>query len=163
VLPSSQEEGEEYEELGEGVWEDLGKEELPWDKVYAARSEEVGFMMEKGIWEMRPIKECWEKLGKGPTTVRWVDVNKGDRKVILVRSRLVARDFKGGDKGRDDLFADTPPLEAKRMLLSKAATRGKKGWRKLMFIDVKKAHLNPRCEEDVYIELPEECGAPPGV
>jgi hypothetical protein len=144
VLPSSQEEGEEYEELGEGVWEDLGKEELPWDKVYAARSEEVGFMMEKGIWEMRPIKECWEKLGKGPTTVRWVDVNKGDRKVILVRSRLVARDFKGGDKGRDDLFADTPPLEAKRMLLSKAATRGKKGWRKLMFIDVKKAHLNPR-------------------
>ena len=49
------------------------------------------------------------------------------------------------------------------MLLSKAATRGKKGWRKLMFIDVKKAHLNPRCEEDVYIELPEECGAPPGM
>ena len=32
-----------------------------------------------------------------------------------------------------------------------------------MFIDVKKAHLNPKCEEDVYIELPEECGAPPGM
>ena len=32
-----------------------------------------------------------------------------------------------------------------------------------MFIDARKAHLNPRCEEDVYIMLPEECGAPPGM
>ena len=39
-----------------------------------------------------------------------------------VRSRLVARDFKGGDKDRDDLFAGSPPLEAKRLLLSRAAT-----------------------------------------
>ena len=31
-----------------------------------------------------------------------------------------------------------------------------------MFIDVKKAHTIPKCEEDVYIELPEECGAKPG-
>jgi hypothetical protein len=37
---------------------------------------------------LRPTKECWEKLGHGPTTVRWVDVNKGDRRAILVRSRL---------------------------------------------------------------------------
>ena len=34
----------------------------------------------------------------------------------------MARDFKGNDKGRDDLFAATPPLEAERMLLSSAAT-----------------------------------------
>ena len=32
-----------------------------------------------------------------------------------------------------------------------------------MFVDAKKAHLNPKCEEPVYIELPEECGAGPGV
>eukprot|EP00973_Karenia_brevis_P090659 12403579-Karenia_brevis.AAC.1 len=31
-----------------------------------------------------------------------------------------------------------------------------------MFIDVKKAHLNPRCEEDVCLELLEECTCPPG-
>jgi hypothetical protein len=30
---------------------------------------------------------------------------------------MAARDFKGGDKDRDDLFAETPPLEAKRMLM----------------------------------------------
>ena len=27
-----------------------------------------------------------------------------------------------------------------------------------MFIDSRQAYLNPRCEEDAYIELPEECG-----
>ena len=32
-----------------------------------------------------------------------------------------------------------------------------------MFIDARKAHLNPRCEEDVYIELPEEAGHEEGM
>ena len=45
--------------------------------------------------------------------------NKGGEREMVIRRRLVARDFKGKDRGRDDLFADTPPLEAKRMLLSK--------------------------------------------
>ena len=42
-------------------------------------------------------------------SVRWVDTLKSDG----VRSRLVARDFKGGDNDRDDLFVATPPLESK--------------------------------------------------
>ena len=64
-----------------------------------------------------------------------VDTNKGGLDDWDIRSRLVARDFKGGDKGRDDLFAETPPLEAKRMLLSRAATRRRGGkTRKLMFL-----------------------------
>ena len=76
-----------------------------------------------------------------------------------VRSRLVGRDFKGGERGRDGLLAETPPLEAKRLLISKAATRRRDGrWKKLSFIDVRKAHLNVVCEEDVYIVLPDECG-----
>ena len=74
-----------------------------------------------------------------------------------VSCRLVARDFKGNDKGRGDLFAATPPLEAKRMLLSRAATiTVGSSSRKLVFIDAKEAHLNPRCEQDFFIELPEE-------
>ena len=49
------------------------------------------------------------------------------------------------------------------MLISRAATIREDGEiRKLLFVDVKKAHLNPVCGEDVYIELPEECGAPLG-
>eukprot|EP00973_Karenia_brevis_P034421 4747865-Karenia_brevis.AAC.1 len=62
---------------------------------------------------------------------------------------MVAKNYKGGDKGRDDLFAETLPLEAKRMLFSRAVTMREDGKsRKLVFIDVKKAHLNPVCEED---------------
>ena len=50
----------------------------------------------------------------------------------------MARDFKGDDRGRDDLFAETPPLEAKRILISRAAARRKDGrMRKMMFIDAK--------------------------
>ena len=47
-----------------------------------------------------------------------------------------------------------------RFLVSRAASvvsRGRK--RKMLFIDVRKAHLIPKCEEDVYVELPKEPGA----
>ena len=55
-----------------------------------------------------------------------------------------------------------PPLEAKKMLFRRVAADG--GWRrrrgmppeKLLFIDVRKAHLNAICEEEEWVELPEE-------
>ena len=44
-----------------------------------------------------------------------------------------------------------------------AATKSSNGpVKKVMMIDAKKAHLNPRCKEDVYIELPPEVGAESG-
>ena len=73
-------------------------------------------MVERKIWEEVPVEECWNITGRPPVSVRWVDTNKGTLIDFLIRSRLVARDFKGGDKDRDDLFAETPPLEAKRLL-----------------------------------------------
>ena len=83
---------------------------------------------------------------------------------MLVRSRLVARDFKGSDRDRDDLLAETPPLEAMRVLCSRAATVRKDGkWRKMRFIDARKAHTNPPCEEPKYIRLPPECSSDPEV
>ena len=55
--------------------------------------------------------------------VRWADTDKGGDGVTDIRSRLVARDFKmKGNKNDDDLYASTPPLEAIRMLVSRAAT-----------------------------------------
>ena len=65
-------------------------------------------MTDRGMWVLRPIQECWEKLGKAPVTVKWVDTNKGTPEDMMIRSRLVARDFKGDEKGRDDLFTGTP-------------------------------------------------------
>ena len=135
-------------------------EELSPEEVEEARGEEIEFLLDRGIWCEKPVQECWEKTGKAPVSVRWVDVRKGSGEA---RSRLVARDFKAGEKGRDDLFAATPPLEGKRLLVSRAVTRRKDGHkRKLRFIDAKKAHLNPPCLEDVYIELPDEAGRPNG-
>eukprot|EP00973_Karenia_brevis_P087927 12195583-Karenia_brevis.AAC.1 len=56
--------------------------------------------------------------------MRWVDTNRAQMKGrCAVRSRMVAKSYKGADKGRDDLFAETPPLEAKRLLMSRAVTR----------------------------------------
>eukprot|EP00973_Karenia_brevis_P042330 5858286-Karenia_brevis.AAC.1 len=77
--------------------------------------------------------------------MRWADTNKSHmRNKYDIRSRMVAKNYKGADEERDDLFAETPPLEAKRLLMSRAVTRTADGRsRKLMFIDVKKAHLNP--------------------
>ena len=63
---------------------------------------------------------------------------------------------------RDDLFAATPPLEAKKMLFSLAMTKGvgyhsnKKGGMKIDFIDVRRAYFHAKCRRDVYIRLPEE-------
>ena len=50
------------------------------------------------------------------------------------------------------------------MLFSRAVTRrNDRTLRKLLFIDARKGHLNPKCEEDVYVELPEESGCPKGM
>lgn len=143
---------EEFDPAGD---EDLGGELDP-EKVAEARREEVAYMKTRGLWNVIPRPE-----GVTPVSVRWVDVLKTEG---ITRSRLVARDFRGGDRHRDDLFAATPPLEAIRVLISRAATETpSRRRRKMMFVDAKKAHLNPKCEEDVYIELPEEAGEDKGM
>ena len=84
----------------------------------------------------------------------WFDTNKGTEDLPEVWSRLVARDFNTKEKrDQEDLFAATPPIEAGRIVLSKAATwcvgvGGRKRLRNVMFIDAPKAHRNPRCEDN---------------
>ena len=75
-----------------------------------------------GVYVKVPIQQCWDETGRAPIGVIWVDVNKGDEEFPDYRSRLVAQEIKM-DK-REDLFAATPPLEAKKMLLSWAVTEG---------------------------------------
>ena len=143
------------------VWDDVRGGKLDGELVARARREEIEYMKKRGIWEVVPLGECWRRTGKAPVGVRWVDTNKGNEEIPEIRSRLVARDFRcRSDKDRGDLFAATPPLEAERLALSRAATwvRGKDGrqrLRKVMFIDAKKAHLNPRCMEEVFYRVAE--------
>jgi hypothetical protein len=148
--------------------EKTGRELEP-KKVAEARKEEVGFMKRIVVYEDSEIDECWQRTGKAPITTKWVGTNKGTDEEQDVRMRLVARDFKTkGNNLREDLFAAMPPLESKKMLFRIAAAKRRRLRRarlqrmKLMFIDVKKAHLNGVVEEgeDVYIELPPEANAP---
>ena len=70
------------------------------------------------------------------------------------------------EKDREDLFSATPPLEMMRFIMSRQANHRKDGReRKSMYLDIKKAHAIPLCEQDVYVELPgeaevedDECG-----
>ena len=62
----------------ERAWDDVNEWwELPIEKVKAARAEEISYMEGQGIWTVRPVTECWEKTGRKPVSVRWVDTDKG--------------------------------------------------------------------------------------
>ena len=117
------------------------------------------------VYTKVPLKECFDKTGAPPIGTRWVDINKGDRVHPEYRSRLVAQEIKV-DK-REDLFAATPPLEAKKMLMSIAVTEGvgfQKGHRskgmKLDYIDVRRAYFHAQARREVYVKLPAEDDAP---
>ena len=59
---------------------------------------------------------------------------------------------------REDLFAATPPLEAKKLLMSLAVTEGigyrrgnKKGGMKMDFIDVRRAYFHANARREVFV------------
>ena len=143
-----------YDDVNAGI-------ELPIKDVEEARKEEMKYMKDK-VFHIVKKEECFKKTGKSPTSTKWVDTDKSHgHGEMVVRSRWVARDFKTrGEKDREDLFCATPPLELLRFMVSKQATTTSSGRnRKSMFLDVKKAHLVPRCEQDIYVQLPPEAGA----
>ena len=94
--------------------------------VMQARKEEIDEYHKHQVYKKVPIKKCIEETGKQPIGIRWVYVNKGDENTPEYRARLVAKEIKK-DK-RLDMFAATPPLEAKKLLFTFATTRGI-GWK----------------------------------
>ena len=90
--------------------------------VRAAREEEMQEVKKHNLYDKVSLEECWDKTGKSPIGTRWVDINKGDKVHPEYRSRLVAKEINTGK--REYLFAATPPLEAKKMLMSLAVTEG---------------------------------------
>ena len=135
------------------------------EQVRQGRAEEMNYtvktlkMFEFGSWD-----DATSGTSKMPMTTKWVDrAKKDDSGKTFVRCRLVARDFKPKHEGsRDDLFAAMPPLEAKKALFAfVAGMREKRRAQghdevKLMFVDVKKAHLNAKSDEEEWVELPDE-------
>ena len=62
----------------------------------------------------------------------------------------MARDDRRADKDRDDICAATPPLELKKLLMSHAVDRSSGKARKMLLVDVEKAHLNSECTGRVH-------------
>lgn len=61
----------------EEAWDDVNGGFLPMEEVIRARKEEVAFMEGRKMWLVVPSKECRDKTGKAPVSVRWVDTDKG--------------------------------------------------------------------------------------
>ncbi len=83
--------------------------------------------------------------------VKWVDANKGDKEKPEYRCRPVAKEIKKDE--REDVFAATPPLKAKKALLSLFASLP--GLR-LGFVDVARSCLHAKARRMAHVDLPEE-------
>ena len=160
LLTVSSEEADVYDYEGHFV-DDMSGQILDTRLVIAARKEEMATYYSHNAYEKRPITECWHVTGKAPIGCRWIDINKGDDEHPEYRSRLVAKEINRSPS--DEMFAATPPLEAKKMLFSMAMSnfangRARKfeGTQKLLFIDVKRAYFYAPARRSVYVSLPDE-------
>lgn len=102
------------------AWDDATGAEFNFSMVKIARQEEAEYIRKMKLYTKVPISECWGKIGKKPTYVRWIDVKKGDVEASNHRPRLVAKEIMAYK--RVDLFAATPPFEALKLILSMCAT-----------------------------------------
>lgn len=146
-------------------WDEISKKKLNKNGVIAARLEEIKQVHPHGAYEKVTLEECWNQTGKGSIKTKWVDINTGDELNEELRSRLVAKEIKT-DK-RTDLFAATPPLEAKKILLSQAVTEGigytagqEESGMKMDFIDISRADFQADAIRNVYVALLEEDASP---
>ena len=87
--------------------------------VHMARATEIEYFKGMGVYERVHRSEQQQTKGKIIGT-KWIDTNKGDSANPKIRSRLVGKEFRTGPD--DALFASTPPLEALRLIVSRAAT-----------------------------------------
>ena len=121
----------------------------------AAREEELK-ELESRVFVEADVEECVWLTGKKPIGVRWVDVDEG---FGVSCRRLVAKDFrrKSGVDDVEGLYAATRPLELVKFLLTNAAASSRRGnVRKVMLIDIGKAHLYAPIEGEQCVDLPPE-------
>ena len=122
--------------------------------VKAGRILEMKYFKDMKVYERVPRSHLATKGGKIIGTM-WIDTNKGDADNPNFRCTLVGMEFRTGPD--DALFASTPPLEALRLIISKAATLGPGGKKnEIMINDVSRAYFYVKCNRNLYIELPVE-------
>ena len=93
------------------------------EDVKRARAEEIDFAHKLKVYR-EATEEEMRADGCRPIPIRWIDINKGDAENMFLRSRMVAQetrnrsDLGNGPESMAATFAATPPLEARRVLLS---------------------------------------------
>ena len=140
------------ERQGEGAWDDVTGMPLDEEEVRRARREEIEYVRSKKVWTKIPRADAVRR-GMKIIKTRWIDINKGDDENPIYRSRFVAKEYNDGEV--QGLFAGTPPLEALRYIIHRAAT--KDGGQKVVMInDVARAFFEAETKRQVCVEIPEE-------
>ena len=91
---------------------------------------------------------------------RWVDVNKGDKEHVVIRSRAVAQEPRRvSTLAADDVantFAATPPLEGFRSLISRMMSQSGNAEQVLGFYDISRARFHSPVRRMISIQPPRE-------
>ena len=151
------------------IYDEMSGKQLKSDLVAKARAEEMSEVHKQKVYVKVPLSQCYNETCKNPVGTRWIDINKGDDVHEEYRSRLVAQELKS-QSTIEDLFAATPPLEAKKAIFSMCVTEGigfqkgfkHQGW-KIDFIDIRRAYFHAKARRKVFIKLPAEEEAAEGM
>ena len=122
--------------------DDITGRELPWQAVKQAREKECT----KTTMNVKPLQSTMSFR----SNTKWIDTEALEVEPIQLRSRIVAREFKSGD--RSDLYAGTPPLESLKAILSIAAIHSPEF--SLMHVDVSRAYFHSKAQRPVLVRLP---------
>ena len=76
-------------------------------------------MEKSGIWKTRPFAERCEKTGQATMCVRWVDTKKRSTKEMWLGVGLRPGILRRRIKEKMIYFAEAPPLEAIKLILSR--------------------------------------------
>ena len=110
---------------------------------------EMKYLRELGVHE----RSMCGKVQRRANDTKWVDTDTAfEREPMQIRSRLVAREFEGGD--RPDLYAGTLPLEALKAIISIAPSHSPEF--SLMHVDVSRAYFHAKAQRLVLVKLPPE-------
>ena len=104
------------------------------------------------VYEYYSTDKAMKLYGKRPLRLKWIDTDKGGANI---RSRLVCTEVRR--PGTDAVFAPTPPLDAMRALIARAAERYTSDGRPLtlQLVDISRAHFYAPSVRDVFVQLPQ--------
>ena len=115
--------------------------------------EEVEFIRGMKFYDKGSVQNrCWKKIGKGPTSTKWISINKGGDRLPKYRSPNVAREIAYDKQAR--LFAATPPLKVMKLFFSTLAYSNK--GERIMVADMQRAYFHARSKRLTYFKLAAE-------